>query len=82
MAGNGLWDLAACRDSPRLLDVLDALSCKVVYLKIFDDLHGPSLWADQCSEELVGRFSQRGIKVIGWGYHFDKTHTPDLALSA
>src|SRR5690242_3500987 len=69
---NGVWIWRIAKIRPDYLEALAALSCRIVYLKVFDDLHGPSFWKDQCSPQLISKFNEKAMKVVGWGYHFDK----------
>jgi hypothetical protein len=73
---HGVWIWRLARIRPDHLDVLVRVGCHRVYLKCFDDRSGESardfFWAFQCTPEIVEAFLQRGISVVGWGYHFDE----------
>lgn len=79
-SGVWIWQLAKIRED--YLAALTKLGCQVVYLKVFDDLRGPSFWSNQCTPQLIAKFNRAGIRVIGWGYHFDQHSTVDAAASA
>jgi hypothetical protein len=79
---NGVWIWQLDKIRQDYLDTLAALQCQVVYLKVFDDLRGPSFWANQCTSQLISRFNRKGIQVIGWGYHFDRHSSVDADASA
>jgi hypothetical protein len=73
---HGVWIWRLERIRADFLDVLERTRCRRVYLKCFDDRSGHSarefFWDTQCTPDLVARLSERGIGVVGWGYHFDQ----------
>jgi hypothetical protein len=75
--GLWIWKLAKLR--PDYLQALEEKNCQRVYLKVFDDLHGASFWDFQCSKNIIKAFRDRGISVVGWGYHFDQRTSIDVA---
>lgn len=78
---NGLWIWRRSRLRTDYLDALESRRCKRVYMKVFDDLGFPHFWPDECSAEIVKAFNDRGISVVGWGYHFDKRVSVDVAAT-
>jgi cell wall-associated NlpC family hydrolase len=66
--GIWIWELKKLRS-----DYISQLkSCKVnrVYLKVFDGKSKPMFWSDQCTKSIIKEFSDNGIQVFGWGYHY------------
>jgi hypothetical protein len=78
--GLWIWQLEKLRSD--YIEILPALNCGIVYLKVFDDLNGPRLWDNQCTPQLITKFHKQRIAVIGWGYHFDQRFSVDTQLSA
>lgn len=77
-SANGLWIWRRSRLRTDYLDALESRRCNRVYMKVFDDLGTPHFWPDECSTKIVKDFNDRGISVVGWGYHFDKRSSVDV----
>lgn len=73
---HGAWIWRLAKIDPTYLDRLVAIGCQRVYLKVFDDLTGTKaedfFWDFQCTSTLIKKINDRGIEVVGWGYHFDQ----------
>ncbi|MEM9017562.1 MAG: peptidoglycan-binding protein, partial [Verrucomicrobiota bacterium] len=78
---NGLWIWRLKKIRPDYIRALQERNVKRVYLKVFDDLNGPDFWSFQCTRQLIRKFDNAGIEVFGWGYHFDRRETVDVARS-
>lgn len=72
----GMWIWRLSKIDRHYMDRLVQVGCKRVYLKVFDDLGDQTaeefFWDFQCSKALIQAFNAKGIRVVGWGYHFDK----------
>ena len=75
-SSHGVWIWRLARIRPDYLDVLVRTGCHRVYLKCFDDRSGSSaadfFWNFQCTREVIEELIERGVSVVGWGYHFDE----------
>jgi hypothetical protein len=73
---HGVWIWRLAKIDPHYLDRLEAAHCRRVYLKVFDDKNVTTVedffWDFQCSNAVIKKFNNKGIDVVGWGYHFDQ----------
>lgn len=74
--GAWIWNLSRLPNN--YLTRLKQRSCRRVYLKVFDDASRHPLWEHQCNVDVIESFSQAGIEVWGWGYHFDHRYMIDI----
>lgn len=67
---HGLWIWRLANLQSNYMDLLQRCGIKRVYLKILDGNSKPVFWGFQCSATIVKSFSDHGIEVWGWGFHY------------